>query len=113
MLQAEVDPGTEHLDPGPKASTEGQSKEMVVSDNCDKVVADAISQGVEATNDRATLGPTPTTEVLLDSSPIRALLGTGSPTSIVSLDFFLKTAAKKRTSEHTPAEWGKSVQARL
>lgn len=119
MLQAEVDPGTEHSDPGPEASTEGQSKEMTVSDNCDKVVADAISQvmatmyGVEASNDRATLGPTPTTEVLLDGSPIRALLDTGSPTSIVSLDFFLKTVAKKRTSEQTPAEWGKSVQARL
>lgn len=54
----------------------------------------------------------PTTEVLLDGSPIRALLDTGFPTSIISLDF-LKIAAETRTSEQTPAEWGMAVRARL
>ena len=58
--------------------------------------------GVEAGDDRATLGPTPTTEVLTDGCPVRALLDTGSPTSVVSLYFFLKTVPKKRPSESDP-----------
>ena len=56
---------------------------------------------------------TPTADVFLDEVPVSALLDTGSPTSIVSLEFFLKAAAKKRTPEQTPTEWGKTVRARL
>ena len=119
MLQAEVDPGPESTEPEPEAPAEGHGSGVVPDNNCDNVIADAVSQvmatmyGVEAGDDTATLGPTPTTEVLIDCSPVRAVLDTGSPTSIISLDFFLKTAAKKRPSEQTPAEWGRAVRARF
>ena len=42
----------------------------------------------EPTTD-ATLGPTPTSEILLDGMPTAALVDTGSPVSIVLLTFFL------------------------
>ena len=41
----------------------------------------------------ATLGPTPTSEILLDGMPTATLVDTGSPVSIVSLTFFLEAAA--------------------
>ena len=90
MLQAEVDPGPESTAPEPEAPEEGQGSGVVPDNNCDNVVADAVSQvmatmyGVEAGNDTATLGPTPTTEVLIDGTPVRVLLDTGSLTSIIS-----------------------------
>ena len=59
------------------------------------------------------LGPTPTSEVLLDQVPVKALLDTGSTTSIVSLDFFIQTAARKRLPNQSPLDWGKSVRERL
>ena len=61
----------------------------------------------------ATLGPTPTGEVGLDGIGVRALLDTGYPISIVSLDFFLKAAAKQRLPDQTPTDWGKAVRERL
>ena len=61
----------------------------------------------------ATLGPTPMSMMKLDSTPVNALLDTGSPTSIVSLDFYLKAAANSRTPDQSPAEWGKKVRQKL
>lgn len=36
------------------------------------------------------LGPKLTTEILLEGHPVQALLDTGSPVSIVSIDFLLR-----------------------
>ena len=55
----------------------------------------------EPTTD-ATLGPTPTSEILLDGMPTAALVDTGSPVSIVSLTFFLEAAAANREKSQTP-----------
>ena len=114
MLQAKVDPGTEYTEPEPEAPEEGQGSGVVLDNNCDNVIADAVSQvmakmyGVEVGNETATLGPIHTTEVLIDGPPVCTVFDTGSPTSIISLDF-LKKVAKKFTSDQTPAEWGKAV----
>ena len=59
------------------------------------------------------LGPTPMSQVTLDSAPVQALLDTGSPISTVSLEFYLKPAAQNRTSQQTPAEWGEEVLKKL
>ena len=57
----------------------------------------------------STLGPTPTTEVKLDGVPVKALLDTGSPISIVSLDVFLNAAKENRATGQSPAEWEEAV----
>jgi len=59
------------------------------------------------------LGPTPTCQVHLEGVPVKALLDTGSPISIVSLEQFLKVAAQNRTASQSPAEWGEAVLAQL
>ena len=66
----------------------------------------------EPTTD-ATLGPTPTSEILLDGMPTAALVDTGSPVSFVSLTFFLEAAAANREKSQPPAAWGKAVRQRL
>ena len=62
---------------------------------------------------KTTLGPTPITEVRLDNVPAKALLDTGSPISIVSLEYFLQVVARNRSPEQSPAEWGSHVRQRL
>ena len=66
----------------------------------------------EPTTD-ATLGPTPTSEILLDGMPTGALVDTGSPVSIVSLTFFLEAAAANQEKRQPPAAWRKAVWQRL
>ena len=61
----------------------------------------------------ATLGPTPTSQIRLDSTLVDALLDTGSPISIVSLEFYLKAAAQNRQPGQTPLEWGEEVRKKL
>ena len=75
----------------------------------------ATMHGIEPhqTTARATLGPTPTSEVLLDQVPVCALLDTGSPISIVSLGFLLPAAAKNRPDNQSPDDWRKSSRKRL
>lgn len=63
--------------------------------------------------DGSSLGPTPTVEVLFEGVPTRALLDTGSPVTIVSLNFVLQALAKQRKESQTPAEWEQEVKPRL
>ena len=50
------------------------------------------------------LGLTITAEVVVEGVPVSALLGTGSPVSIVSLEFIVHALAQQRTQEQTPEE---------
>ena len=59
------------------------------------------------------LGPVLTSEVGVDGSTVKALLDTGLPVSIISLDYFLQTAVAKRPEDQSPADWGEEVQRRL
>ena len=71
-------------------------------------VKDAVTQIVARMHGiEASLGPVLTG---VDGSTVKALLDTGSPASIISLDYFLQTAVAKRPS---PADWGEEVQRRL
>ena len=45
------------------------------------------------------LGSTPTSGILLDQELVKALLDTGSPITIVSLELFLQAVAKRRTTD--------------
>ena len=59
------------------------------------------------------LGPTPTATVLLEGVPVEALLDTGSPVSIVSLEKLLDALARTRPPGQTPEEWKKEMQSRF
>ena len=61
----------------------------------------------------ASLGPTIYGEVEFEGMPVRALLDTGSPVTIASLDCVLQALAKLRTPEQMPDAWEKMVRARL
>ena len=102
--------------------TDGEQtvKDSELNERSQSVVEEAVKQVMgmmhnikpSGTLDTA-LGPTPTSQITLDNAPVEALLDTGSPISIVSLEFYLKTAAQKRTSSQSPAEWGKEVLKKL
>ena len=50
--------------------------------------------------DGVVLGPTPTTTILVEGTPIEALLDTGSPVTIVSLDFLVKALTCEKEHLH-------------
>ena len=52
-------------------------------------------------------------EVQLESTPVCAMIDTGSPVTIVSLKFILQVLAKKKPDEQTPEEWKWEVKQRL
>ena len=60
-----------------------------------------------------TLGVTPVTELEIEGAPVRALVDTGSPVSIVSSKFLFQALGKKKNSEQTPDEWAVEVKQRL
>ena len=61
----------------------------------------------------AQLGPTPMADVELEGSQTRALLDTGSPVTIVSLQFLLDALAKQRPEGQSPENWIAAVEERL
>ena len=63
--------------------------------------------------DPSVLGPTLTPEVILRRDPCEALLDTGSPVTIVSLEFLLQTWAHQKPIDQTTADWEAEVKARL
>ena len=85
----------------------------VVEEAVQRLVATMHGIETRQTQTNAFLGPPPTSEILLDEEPVQALLDTGSPITIVSLDFFLKVAAQRRTTDQSPREWGESIRSRL
>ena len=59
------------------------------------------------------LGPTLTTTVELEGVPVRALLDTGSPATIVSLNLILEVLASQRPRTQSPADWREEVEKRM
>ena len=59
------------------------------------------------------LGPTLTAEVELEGSCVNALLDTGSPVTIASLEYLLSAWKKQCTADQTPEDWRRAVEKRL
>jgi len=82
-----------------------------VAETVDKLVA--VLHGVEPPQHAVSsvlLGIVPSSEVCLEGVPVKALLDTGSPISITSLDFFLKVCVQNRKPSESPVEWGRGVK---
>ena len=71
--------------------------------------------GIEVTQQTGStvLGETPTSKVQMEGVLITAMIDTGSPITIVSLDYLFATLAKVRPNEESPAQWQARVKARL
>ena len=59
------------------------------------------------------LGPTVYADLELEGCRVKALVDTGSPATIVSLDFLLNSLAKGRAREQTPTGWKLEVKHRI
>ena len=59
----------------------------------------------EGTKDNVKLGPTVLAEVKVNGIPTRTLVDTGSPATIVSLDFVLDVLAIEKGRQQTPEQW--------
>ena len=60
-----------------------------------------------------TLGPTVLANVLLEGHPVKVLVDTGSPITIVSIDCLLDILAKNRTDGQTVQDWKEWVEEKL
>ena len=78
-----------------------------------KVTATMRSVSSKARGNGLGLGPVPMAEVELEGEPVQALLDTGSPATIVSLEFLLKASAKKKPLSQSPDAWRKEMGRRL
>ena len=63
--------------------------------------------------DKAVLGPTITREIELEGNTVQALLDTGSPVTIASLEWLLQALAKKCPSTQGVDAWEEEVKAHL
>ena len=109
MLQAQTSDSNTKEQQMQETNPSGQ----VINKALSRVMAQMHKISPETTDKDSTLGPTPTSKVFLDGMATTALVDTGSPVSIVSLDFFLKASAANRGQSQTPDAWGEAVRQRL
>ena len=63
--------------------------------------------------DRSKLGPAVFADILVNGVPAKALIDTGSPATIVSLEFVLNIYARGRDSQQSPEEWRIETQRKF
>ena len=101
----------------PSQVPEGAESEETVDDGVGEALARvtatmySISSKVDVGG--VELGPVPMAEVVLEGEPVKALLDTGSPVTIVSLEYLLEVLAQKRPEGQSPEEWRSEVEKRL
>ena len=99
-------------DKGSEPSVDAIPENSGIEDAVEQAIATLHGIKPESIDSDFQLGPTPTSEVSLEGSPTKARLDSGSPVSIVSLDFFIKACIQNRKAEQSPAEWGEEVKRR-
>jgi hypothetical protein len=62
---------------------------------------------------RSKLGPSVTARVYVNGHPTEALIDTGSPATVVSLEFVLDAFVKGRTGGQSPLEWKEETRKRF
>ena len=94
-----------------ESSQEQHQKEDGVHEALEKVLTTMHSIISDASAGK--LGPVPKTRVNLEGEPVDALMDTGSPVTIVSLDFLLRAWVRNRPPEQSPQEWRGEPEKRL
>ena len=59
------------------------------------------------------VGPTLTAEVEIEGKTVKALLNTGSPVTILSVDLLFNHWAQHKKAKQTVEEWKEEVKSRL
>ena len=80
------------------------------------VVEEVTLHGISSSGDAKNgveLGPSITAEVEVEGVPVQALLDTGSPVTIVSLDFLIRALLKKKSPNQTIPAWKKELMAKI
>ena len=77
---------------------------------------DATICGVELGGEQreaVSLGPTFTTSLTIEGTPVEAMIDTGSPVTVISLEFLLKTLANRRPIKQSIEDWRVEVRKQL
>ena len=69
--------------------------------------------GVTSSDVLGKLGPVLTSILEVEGEPVEALLDTGPPVTIISLEWLLQLLAKQRRKDQSPNEWKAEVENRL
>ena len=109
------DPTQNSLNQGPEriAELHRQLQEAELNEALTKASATMHVIRSTGTSKSAQLGPTPTANVELEGSVTKALLDTGSPVTIVSLQFLLEALARQRPKSQSAEDWRAAVEERL
>ena len=66
--------------------------------------------GVTSSDVSGKLGPVLTSIVEVEGEPVEALLDTGSPVTIISLEWLLQLLAKQHHKDQSPNEWKAEIE---
>ena len=88
-------------------------REAELEESLAKAATTMDALGVSTGREKAPLGPTLHAVVMFEGMPVKALVDTGSPAAIVSLEFLLDALAKQRKPGQAPEEWKTEIRARL
>ena len=69
--------------------------------------------GVTSSDVSGKLGPILTSIVEVEGEPVEALLDTGSPVTIISLEWLLQLLVRQCQKDRSPNEWKAEVECRL
>jgi hypothetical protein len=88
-------------------------KEAEVREAINDVCATLHHLGTDSQTQDVKLGPTPRAKVGIDGQETMALLDTGSPVTIVSLEYLLQVLCLTQKPGVTPEEWRSMTENRL
>ena len=89
----------------------GESNAVDIREDINKVFV--TMHGVTSSDVSGKLGPVLTSIVEVEGEPVEALLDTGSPAKIISLEWLLQWLAKQHRKDQSPNEWKAEVENRL
>ena len=109
VTSAEMSGGDrEHLTESEKEGGHGKSDAVDIRENINKIFV--TMHGVTSSDVSGKLGPVLTSIVEVEGEPVEALIDTGSPVTIISLEWLLQLLAKQRRKDQSPNEWKAEVE---
>ena len=90
-----------------------QRQELELEGTLDRVAATMHGLASASKTQDSQLGPTLIASIHVEGVPVQALLDTGSPATIISLDLILRVLAAKKPKEQTPEQWKGEMRQKL
>ena len=86
---------------------------MEMADAVEDTTAMMYGMAMSQPGSSSMLGPTVLVEMKINGVPVKALVDTGSPATIIALDWVLTVLAQERPPDQTPGEWKKQTLKRF